>query len=117
MSYWKIGLATAGLVWILLIGGVLFWNFAPADNHLNAPTAAAAEANDGVPGSNGAARNAALARATRSYVEQNDDAAVALVEGRELAPLPFLNEELERQGAKWRVRSVDGLVAQTYDVS
>ena len=28
-----------------------------------------------------------------------------------------LDEELERQGAKWRVRSVDGLVAQTYDVS
>jgi hypothetical protein len=38
-------------------------------------------------------------------------------EGRELAPLAALNEDLKERNARFRVKAVEGLRAQFYDVS
>ncbi len=68
-------------------------------------------------GSLGREREDELLEATRHYVEQHPDAPAAMAQGKEFAPKEFLNEELARRHAKWRVRSVHGLVFETFDVS
>jgi hypothetical protein len=64
------------------------------------------------------ARNEFLTELSRLYVLQEAAAVTpAMRSGAELAPVPFLNRELERSGAKWRVRTTSGMNAVTYDVS
>lgn len=68
-------------------------------------------------GSEGDRRNEMLAKLTTRYVTQGRDATLAMRDGEEFAPIEFLNTELERAGAKWRVGSVEGVAAETYAVS
>lgn len=66
----------------------------------------------------GGKRNDYLAELTQSYVARPDAPITdAMRNGRELAPIHALNEVLEQQGVKWRVRTITGLDAVTYDVS
>lgn len=62
-------------------------------------------------------RFATLNKITKTYVAQNADASADMREGKALAPLAFINEQLELEGLRWRVRHVNGLVADIYDVS
>jgi hypothetical protein len=62
-------------------------------------------------------RFALLQKLTRSYVAHNSAAPAAMRNGTQLAPADFLNEKLEAEGAKWRVRNIRGLVADTYPVT
>lgn len=68
-------------------------------------------------GSLGTERRKALIAATRLYVEQNRDAPVAMAEGKELAPPDFLNEQLAEHNERFRVRKVDGMNADIFDVT
>jgi hypothetical protein len=66
----------------------------------------------------GGKRNGYLAELTQSYVTRPDARITdAMKGGRELAPIHFLNEELEQRGVRWRVRTTSGSDAVTYDVS
>lgn len=59
-----------------------------------------------------------LTKLTRSYVASKAaDVTPGMRKGTELAPRAYLNDALEQQGLKWRVREVHGLVAVTYDVA
>ena len=68
-------------------------------------------------GNEGELRDETLAKLTTRYVTQGRHVTMAMRDGAELAPIEFLNAELERSGAKWRVGSVDGVTAETYAVS
>ncbi|MCB2076428.1 MAG: hypothetical protein KDE55_01890 [Novosphingobium sp.] len=68
-------------------------------------------------GSQGGERLAELKRETQLYIQRHPDAAPDIREGKALAPVDFLNEELAAHGEKFRVRKVDGLSAEMYDVS
>lgn len=61
-------------------------------------------------------RVAVLTKITRIYVSRNVDATPGMRSGIELAPVSFLNHELELEGEKWRVREAHGLIADTYNV-
>ena len=61
-------------------------------------------------------RFALLQKLTRSYVASHADVPAKMKDGNALAPVAFLNHELELNGEKWRVRDVRGLVADTYNV-
>ncbi|MEZ5743489.1 MAG: hypothetical protein R3D89_07120 [Sphingomonadaceae bacterium] len=69
--------------------------------------------NDGL----GKQRREALEEATRHYVDAHPEADAAMREGKAFAPVEFINEELATKGAHWRVRKIDGLKAQIYEVS
>jgi hypothetical protein len=58
-----------------------------------------------------------LVEATRLYRESGAQISQKVADGTAFAPVPFLNRELARQGAKWRVRSTDGLDAKMYEIS
>ena len=117
MKYLKLGLAVGGIAWLAMIGGVLFWNFAPSNNIFGLPTSASANVGGHLRGSVGKGRYLMLVEATRLYKESGAEVSQSVADGTEFAPVPFLNGELERQGAKWRVRSTDGLDAQIYEIS
>lgn len=68
-------------------------------------------------GSLGTERRKALIEATKLYVKRNNDAPEAMVEGRELAPADFLNEQLAEHGERFRVRKVDGMDADIFEVA
>ncbi len=55
-----------------------------------------------------------LVEATRLCKESGVTVSPDVAAGIEFAPVPFLNRELERQGAKWQVRSTDGLAAEIH---
>jgi hypothetical protein len=61
-------------------------------------------------------RVAVLTKITRLYVSRNVDVTPGMKSGAELAPVSFLNQELELEGEKWRVREAHGLIADTYNV-
>lgn len=67
--------------------------------------------------SEGDYRYALLIKLTRQYVKTHPDASAAMRNGEALAPMAFLNEELEATGVKWRVREIHGTVADTFDVA
>ena len=58
-----------------------------------------------------------LVEATRLDKDSGVQVSPNVANGIEFAPVPFLNRELKRQGAKWRVRSTDGLAAEMYEIS
>lgn len=113
----KGGLAAAGVVWLAMFGGVIFWNFAPSTNILGLPTSASSNVGGHSPGSIGNGRFLMLVEATRQYKKSGVKVSQNVANGTEFAPVPFLNRELERQGAKWRVRSTHGLDAEIYEIS
>lgn len=117
MRYFTAGLAVAGAAWLLLIGSLLFWNFAPSANFLGLPTAAAANEGPHSAGSLGKRRHLMLVEATRVYSESGAEVLPGVANGTHFAPVSFLNQELERQDAKWRVRSTSGLDAEIYEIS
>lgn len=65
----------------------------------------------------GERRIAILRKLTSEYIASKPDIDLAISSGKRLAPAPYLNRRLEKNGAAWRVRSVDGLEAETYSVS
>ena len=62
-------------------------------------------------------RRAILRKLTSEYIASNPNVDLAISSGKRLAPAPYLNRRLEKNGAAWRVRSIDGLDAETYLVS
>ena len=54
---------------------------------------------------------------TRAYVARGDQVSAQMTAGSALAPVDYLNSELVRQGAKWRVRSSNGQAIEIFDVS
>lgn len=110
-------MAVAAIAWFAMIGGVVFWNFAPGDNILGLPTSVSANVEGHSPGSIGKGRYLMLVEATRVYKESGVKVPRNVANGTEFAPVRFLNRELKRQGAKWRVRSTNGLAAEMYEIS
>lgn len=49
------------------------------------------------------------------YVERGKDVSPEMRSGAEFAPMAFLNAELKRQDAKWRVGSVNGPRAEFFE--
>jgi hypothetical protein len=104
-------------MWLGLLG-LLFWNmFGPPSTavlaekpvyHTELETAEGALGND---------RRTELHAATQAYLKAHPDAPEAMAQGKQYAPVEFLNDQLAAKGAKWRVRSTDGLTVKTYTVS
>jgi hypothetical protein len=117
MRFFRAGMATAGVVWVLVVIAALFWTFAPSPNFLGLPTGAAADVAGHSPGTLGKGRYTALMEATRRYKERGIDVSRGVADGSQLAPVPYLNRQLQRQGLKWRVRSTEGLAAEIYEIS
>ena len=117
MRYAKIGLAVVGVVWVAVVAAALFWNLAPSDNFFGMTTNASATVGGHSPGSLGKSRHRALVEATQRYTRAATDVSPGIAAGTEFAPVPFLNKELERQGANWRVRSAKGVQAVIYEIS
>lgn len=117
MRYFKAALAVAGVAWFMLIASLVFWNFAPSTNFLGVPTAASAKEGPHSVGSLGHRRHQMLVEATRVYGESGAKVSASIANGTDFAPVPFLNQELERLDAKWRVRSTNGLDAKIYEIS
>ncbi|MCK9543202.1 MAG: hypothetical protein M0R03_14370 [Novosphingobium sp.] len=65
----------------------------------------------------GQLRNDRLLELTELYIAQNPHMPGGAAPGTFLAPVPFLNEQLKSSGSKWRVRTVEGISAETYDIS
>lgn len=79
---------------------------APARATLRAPN----------PGEDSRARAARLRQLTNLYMFSHDNITARMAAGTELPPVAFLNAELAREGAAWRVRKVIGANAETYDL-
>lgn len=112
-----LSLAAIGTFWLTMVAAVMFWQFWPHKTLLGFNTRASTFVDGHRRGSIGDERQRMLHDATRLYREQSPDAAASIAEGEGFAPVPFLNRELKRQGAKWRVRSINGLDAEIYEVS
>lgn len=88
----------------LLVAGLLAltvgqpWDSIGLSARSDGPTSAA--------GSEGGRRNAVLRDITALYVARGKDVSSGMRSGVEFAPTAFLNAELERQEAKWRVGGV-----------
>jgi hypothetical protein len=63
-----------------------------------------------------AGRLALLRQLTVLYINDHDGISPQMMAGLELPPAGWLNTELEKLRANWRVRSVNGPNAETYDV-
>ena len=57
-----------------------------------------------------------LRQLTQLYILSHDGISPRMAAGLELPPADFINAELERQHAVWRVSKVDGAEAETYDL-
>ena len=117
MGYFKVGFAAAGVAWFILVSGALFWNFAPSPNFLGLPTSASGIVAGHSAGSLGTGRQFILAEATRRYNRLGVNVTAGMANGSQLAPVSYLNRQLEQQGAKWRVRSTEGNAAVIYEIS
>ena len=108
-------LMVAGWLSFFFFGGVMLFSHASDPPHLDvAPHEMVADTqSDGL----GKQRRAALEEATRHYLAAHPEAVKALGHGRGYAPVEFINEELAAKGLRWRVRKIDGLKAQIYEVS
>ena len=61
-------------------------------------------------------RGAVLSQLTQLYILGHGGITPRMAAGMELPPADFLNGELEKQHAAWRVRRTDGPNAETYEV-
>lgn len=68
-------------------------------------------------GNEGQRREDMLVKLTTAYIAQGKLVTTPMRNGTELAPIVFLNAQLELAGAKWRVASVDGITAETFAIS
>lgn len=115
----SLGLVAFGVLWLgaFAAGGyVLFQEISPSAHQIK-PAGYHEEMSTVRRDSLGDQRMTRLMAATKQYVADHPEVGEAMRAGRELAPADFLNEELKREGAKWRVRDVRGLSAKIYDVS
>ena len=117
MNYLKAGLALVAFAWLATVSLTLFWYLGPSVDIAGFSTRAAQETSDYRAGSIGRQRQRLLEAATRSYVTARPNAPERMVAGETFAPPAYLNRELERMGEKWRVRSVDGLAVDVYEIS
>lgn len=62
-------------------------------------------------------RQAIIRQLTKLFISRNRDASPRMIAGLEAAPAAFLNEELKRQGAKWRVNKSSKGDIEMYDIS
>jgi len=109
------GAAIIALALLPLVAMVLVWQFGSDDPLIAFGGEAPVVAYDA--GSVGGTRDTKLKLLTERYMSLDEEISAGMKAGTELAPIEFLNQELEREGSKWRVRKVDGLVADTYDIS
>ncbi len=58
-----------------------------------------------------------LQELTRLYVTQNAGASPGMRDRSALAPVEFLNNQLQQREEGWRVRNATGLDAETFDIS
>lgn len=116
MSLSKFGLAAVGLAGLPLITIGLAWQLGSLPG-LFEQSSQSGDAPNGESHRVGNTRDATLGTLTRLYIAQDNGVSARVRSGEELAPVDFLNQELERQGEKWRVRDIDGLNANIYDVS
>ena len=109
---------TLVIVWTLFLaaGFYALIAFSPIPRQIR-PTHVAEQMSVTAAGSEGADRLAILKRDTRIYVQSHPDAPADVVAGKVLAPAEFLNDQLKRDGEKFRVRKVDGMRAEMFDVS
>lgn len=61
-------------------------------------------------------RQAVLGQLTNLYILSHDGITPRMMAGMELPNAEFLNEELAKQGANWRVRNVQGATAEIYEL-
>jgi hypothetical protein len=89
-----------------LIGFAVVWQLEESPLH---PTLSHSAWEDGgVGGTIGKRRHALVDELTRDYLKGNPQADVLTIDGRQIAPLQYLNRELEKREASWRVEIVDG---------
>ncbi|MCB2074483.1 MAG: hypothetical protein H6917_05525 [Novosphingobium sp.] len=111
----RTGGAIVALALLPLVAIVAMWQFGPGEPLISFGSEAPRAAHGA--SSVGASRNAKLKLLTEQYVALDDGISAGMRSGAEFAPMEFLNRELQREGSKWRVRKVEGLVADTYDIS
>lgn len=110
MKSWISGLAIAGLALTpLALIGIMYGG----DLIAGAAGETVADNRD----TEGKRRDEMLVELTTRYVAQGRLVTVPMRKGVELAPIAFLNAELGRVGAKWRVASIEGAKAETFDIS
>ena len=63
-----------------------------------------------------APRSDILRRITQLYVFEHDGISPGILAGSELPPESFINDQLAKMGEPWRVRNIQGAVAESYDV-
>ncbi|HKX79468.1 MAG TPA: hypothetical protein VJM34_13190 [Novosphingobium sp.] len=108
----KIGAAVVAVTLLPALGMVVHWQGGPAMDWLSGTSAKAV-----VPATLGGLRDAKLAELSRLFVSRDVGVSAGMRAGSELAPVGFLNGQLERQGANWRVRGTTGLKADIYEIS
>lgn len=89
-----------------LIGFAVVWQLEESPFHPS--LSHSAWENGGGGGTLGKRRHAMVDELTRDYLEGNPQAEVLTIDGRQIAPLHYLNGELEKREASWRVEIVDG---------
>ena len=118
MRKFFLGAAVLMVIWTLLLAFPFHYLFQTVPPGYGVkPSEHMAESDLGEKDSLGSERRAILVKATRLYVKEHPDAPVAMAQGKAFAPEEFLNDELKREGQKWRVRHVHGNEALIYDVS
>jgi hypothetical protein len=110
MTYLRSALVVA-VVAFVMVGGFLAWQVIPELTRDPGQIAVAR------PGTVGGHRAALLREITAEYAAAEAGVSPKIASGDQLAPEAFLNKELERRGAKWRVRDVNGIEADIYLVS
>ena len=99
----KIGLALVGLALLPLLGFVSMWQFGQSDR-AGASLSQDAQPSPSSTNTVGGSRDAKLRLLTQRYLALNEEVSPRIKEGLELAPVEFLNRELEREG----VRAITG---------
>jgi hypothetical protein len=115
----KLLIIAAVAMWIVVpaLGAHILFGQSPVAHEIRGNGKVHAQFASTTRGSLGDAREQAVLAATKRYVAVHPDAPLAMREGRELAPVDELNQDLAAHDARFRVRSVKGMKAQFYDVS
>lgn len=113
----RFGTALFFALWVVAVGIGLVWHYGPDLREYGFSTRSGDEMSGQTSVSLGRNRHEVLADATRKYLREGNAGTVEMKEGKTFAPPEFLNRELGRLGEKWRVRSVDGLTVDIFEVS
>jgi hypothetical protein len=113
----RLGTTLFFTLWAVAIAFALVWHFGPDLRQYGFATRSSAEMSGHASISLGRNRDQVLAEATRTYLRQGNPGTPEMKAGTALAPPEFLNDELDRLGEKWRVRTVDGLTVDIFEVS